>query len=68
MKTDSNIISVGDSFSKKFNFVSAGCAYNTGTRGIPFLTKFNMSQMNPKEVFHNTANSVQLPYTAGHSL
>jgi len=26
-----------------------------------------MSQMNPKEVFHNTAYSVQLPYTAGHS-
>ena len=30
-----------------------------------------MSQMNPKEpkeVFHNTAYSVQLPYIAGHSL
>ena len=27
-----------------------------------------MSQMNQKEVFHNTAYSVQLPYTAGHSL
>ena len=26
-----------------------------------------MSQMNPKEVFHNTAYSVQLPYIAGHS-
>ena len=24
-----------------------------------------MSQMNPKEVFHNTASSVQLPYIAG---
>jgi len=24
--------------------------------------------MNPKEVFHNTAYSVQLPYIAGHSL
>jgi len=24
--------------------------------------------MNPKEVFHNTAHSVQLPYIAGHSL
>jgi len=23
--------------------------------------------MNPKEVFHNTAYSVQLPYIAGHS-
>ena len=30
--------------------------------------KFNMSQMNPKEVFHNTAYSVQLPKIAGHSL
>ncbi len=26
-----------------------------------------MSQFNPKEVFHNTAYSVQLPYIAGHS-
>ena len=26
-----------------------------------------MSQMNPKEVFHNTGYSVQLPYIAGHS-
>ena len=25
-------------------------------------------QMNPKEVFHNIAYSVQLPYIAGHSL
>ena len=24
--------------------------------------------MNPKEVFHNTAYSVQLPYIAGYSL
>ena len=24
--------------------------------------------MNPKEFFHNNAYSVQLPYTAGHSL
>ena len=24
--------------------------------------------MNPKEVFHNTAYAVQLPYIAGHSL
>ena len=23
--------------------------------------------MNPKEVFHNTAYSIQLPYIAGHS-
>ena len=27
-----------------------------------------MAQMNPKEVFHNTAYSVQLPYIAGPSL
>ena len=27
-----------------------------------------MSQMNPKEVFDNTAYSVQLPYIAGHYL
>jgi len=27
-----------------------------------------MSQMNPKEAFHNTVYSVQLPYIAGHSL
>ena len=27
-----------------------------------------MSQMNAKEVFHNTAYSVRLPYIAGHSL
>ena len=33
-----------------------------------YSNKFNMSQMNPKEVFHNTAYSVQLPYIAGHSL
>ena len=26
-----------------------------------------MSQMNPKEAFHNTVYSVQLPYIAGHS-
>ena len=27
-----------------------------------------MSHMNPKEVCHNTAYSVHLPYIAGHSL
>jgi len=27
-----------------------------------------MSQMNPKEAFHKTSYSVQLPYIAGHSL
>ena len=32
------------------------------------LKSVNMSQMNPKEAFNNTAYSVQLPYIAGHSL
>ena len=35
---------------------------------LQIFKKFNMSQMNPKEAFHNTAYSVQLPYKAGHSL
>ena len=35
---------------------------------IQDLQIFNKSQMNPKEVFHNTAYSVQPPYIAGHSL
>ena len=35
---------------------------------LQIFKKFNMSQMNPKEVFHNTAYSVQLPYIPGHSL
>ena len=30
--------------------------------------KYNMSQINPNAVFHNTAYSVQLLYIAGHSL
>ena len=38
------------------------------TQDLQIFKKFNMSQMNPKEVFHNTAYSVQLPYIAGHSL
>jgi len=38
------------------------------TQDLQIFKKFNMSQMNPKEVFHNTAYSVQLPYRAGHSL
>jgi len=37
-------------------------------KGVTGYKKFNMSQMNPKEVFHNTAYSAQLPYIAGHSL
>ena len=37
--------------------------------GFTVFTKFDMSQMNPnKEVFNNTAYSVQLPYIADHSL
>jgi len=38
------------------------------TQDLQIFKKFNMSQMNPKEVFHNTASSVQLPYIADHSL
>ena len=38
------------------------------TQDLQILWKFNVSQMNPKEVFHNIAYSVQLPYIAGHSL
>ena len=38
------------------------------TQDLQIFKKFNMSQMNPKEVFHNTAYSVQLPNIAGHSL
>ena len=38
------------------------------TQDLQIFKKFNMSQMNPKEVFHNTAHSFQLPYIAGHSL
>ena len=38
------------------------------TQDLQIFKKFNMSQMNPKEVFRNTAHSVQLPHIAGHSL
>ena len=38
------------------------------TQDLQIFKKFNMSRMNPKEVFNNTAYSVQLPYIAGHSL
>jgi len=38
------------------------------TQDLQSFKKFYMSQMNPKEVFHSTAYSVQLPYIAGHSL
>ena len=38
------------------------------TEDLQILKKRNMSQMNPEEVFHNTAYSIQLPYRAGHPL
>ena len=40
------------------------------TQDLQIFKKFYMShsQMNPKEVFHNKAYSVQLPYIAGLSL
>ena len=38
------------------------------TQDLQIFKKFNMSQMIPKEVFHKTAYSVQLPYVAGNSL
>ena len=40
----------------------------TQTQDLQIFKKINMSQMNPKEVFHNTGYSVQLPYIAVHSL
>ena len=43
------------------NFERRLCAQ---TQDLQIFKKFNMSQMNPKEVFHNTAYSVQLPYIA----
>ena len=33
-----------------------------------YILEPRWSQINPKEVFHNTAYPVQLPYIAGHSL
>ena len=38
------------------------------TQDLQIFKKFYMSQMNPKEAFHNTGYSVQLPYIAGLSL
>ena len=37
------------------------------TQDLQIFKKSNMSHMNPKEAFHNTAYSIQLPYIAGHS-
>ena len=38
------------------------------TQDLQILKKFFMSQMNPKEIVHNAAYSVQLPEIAGLSL
>ena len=38
------------------------------TQDLQIFKKFNMSQMNPKEVFLNIAYTVQLPYIAGYPL
>ena len=54
-----------DSFPELVFFKLSICAQ---TQDLQIFKKFNMSQMNPKEVFHNTTYSVQLPYIAGHSL
>ena len=50
----------------KVGVLNIECAFKL--RIYRSLKKFNMSQINPKEVFHNTVYSVQLPYIAGHSL
>ena len=42
------------------NFKRRICAQ---TQDLQIFKKFNMSQMNPKEVFNNTAYSVQLLHT-----
>ena len=47
------------------NFERRTCAQ---TQDLQIFEKFYMAQMNPKEAFHNTAYSVQLPYIAGHCL
>ena len=43
--------------SMQWSFERRICAQ---TQDLQIFKKFNMSQMNPKEVFHNTAYSVQL--------
>ena len=43
-------------------------SFERQTQDLQIFKKFNMSQMNPKEVFHTTLYSVQLPYIPGHSL
>ena len=33
-KTDANIANIFQNVEENFNFVSTGCAYNTGTKGM----------------------------------
>ena len=47
------------------SFVRPICAQ---TQDLQIFKGFDMSQMNPKEVFHNTAYSVQLPYLVCQNL
>ena len=54
-KFPSNIYSILYGFERRI------CAQ---TQDLQIFKKFYMCQMNPKEVFHNTAYSVQLPYIA----
>ena len=44
------------------------CCGKLQTQDLQIFRNFDMSQMNRKEVFHNTVYSVHLPYIAGHSL
>ena len=50
---------------QKYDFERRLCAQ---TQGLQFFKKFYISQMNPKDFFHKTAYSVQLPYKPGLSL
>ena len=50
---------------QKYDFKRRLCAQ---TQDLQIFKKLNMSQMNPKSVFHSAAYSVQLPNIAGHSL
>ena len=50
----------------KVGVVNVEFALNT--QDLQIFNKFYMFQMNPKEVFHNTVYSVQLPYITGNFL
>ena len=68
-ETYKTVNSVNSEFERKFdvrNFYFGGGYFFR----ISFflIIKFNMSQTNPIEVFHNTAYSVQLAYIAGQFL